>query len=88
MLCLNCVLRCTNRNLLPLLTSTRTLALWCVRDGMDLHSLRLLMGQSSLPVLQRYLALPGEETERAHKLRSPVDNLSQSCRPKKKRAIL
>jgi site-specific recombinase XerD len=60
----------------------RTFALWCLRDGMDLHSLRLLMGHSSLAVLQRYLALAGEDIERAHRLHSPVDNLWQSCRPK------
>jgi len=53
----------------------RTFALWCLRDGMDLHSLRLLMGHSSLDVLQRYLALAGEDIERAHRLHSPVDNL-------------
>ena len=53
----------------------RTFALWCLRDGMDLHSLRLLMGHSSLGVLQRYLALAGEDIERAHRLHSPVDNL-------------
>ena len=33
----------------------RTFALWCLRDGMDLHSLRLLMGHSSLAILWRYL---------------------------------
>ncbi|NLS78689.1 MAG: tyrosine-type recombinase/integrase [Chloroflexi bacterium] len=53
----------------------RTFALWCLRDGMDLHSLRLLMGHSDLTVLQRYLALAGEDVERAHKAHSPVDNL-------------
>ena len=53
----------------------RTFALWCLRDSIDLHSLRLLMGHSSLTVLQRYLALAGEDIERAHKLHSPVDNL-------------
>jgi integrase/recombinase XerD len=53
----------------------RTFALWCLRDGMDLHSLRVLMGHSSLAVLQRYLALAGEDIERAHKLHSPVDKV-------------
>lgn len=53
----------------------RTFALWCLRDGMDLHSLRMLMGHSSLAVLQRYLALAGEDIERAHKAHSPVDRL-------------
>jgi site-specific recombinase XerD len=42
---------------------------------MDLQSLRLLMGQSSLAVLQRYLSLAGEDIERTHELHSPVDNL-------------
>jgi len=53
----------------------RTFALWCLRDGMDLHSLRLLMGHSDLTVLQRYLALAGEDVERAHRAHSPVDRL-------------
>ncbi len=53
----------------------RTFALWCLRDGMDLHNLRLLMGHNSLAVLQRYLALTGEDIERAHEAHSPVDRL-------------
>lgn len=53
----------------------RTFALWCLRDGMDLHSLRLLMGHSDLTVLQRYLALAGEDIERAHAAHSPADRL-------------
>jgi len=53
----------------------RTFALWCLRDGMDLHSLRMLMGHSTLDVLQRYLALAGEDVERAHKAHSPADRL-------------
>jgi len=53
----------------------RTFALWCLRDGMDLHSLRMLMGHSDLTVLQRYLALAGEDIERAHKAHSPADKL-------------
>jgi len=53
----------------------RTFALWCLRDGMDLHSLRLLMGHSDLTVLTRYLALAGEDLERAHAAHSPADRL-------------
>lgn len=53
----------------------RTFALWCLRDGMDLHSLRMLMGHSTLVVLQRYLALAGEDLERVHKAHSPADRL-------------
>lgn len=53
----------------------RTFALWMLRDGCDLHSLRLLMGHSNLTVLQRYLALAGEDVERAHAAHSPADRL-------------
>lgn len=53
----------------------RTFALWMLRDGIDLHSLRLLMGHSDLVVLQRYLALAGEDLERAHAAHSPADKL-------------
>ena len=57
----------------------RTFALWCLRDGMDLHSLRMLMGHSSLPMLQRYLALASEDIERAHAAHSPVDRLLEKA---------
>jgi len=53
----------------------RTFALWCLRDGMDLHTLRLFMGHEGLAVLQRYLALDGQDVERAHREHSPVDCL-------------
>ena len=53
----------------------RTFALWSLRHGMDLHSLRLLMGHSDLTVLTRYLKLAGEDLQRAHKQHSPVDRL-------------
>lgn len=53
----------------------RTFALWCLRNGMDIETLRLLMGHSSLAVLQRYLALAGEDLQRAHAAHSPVDRL-------------
>ena len=49
--------------------------LWCLRGGMDLHSLRLWMSHSTLAVLQRYLALAGEDVEQAHVAHSPVDRL-------------
>jgi len=52
----------------------RTFALWMLRDGVDLHSLRVLMGHSDLSVLQRYLALDGTDVERVHVAHSPADN--------------
>lgn len=59
----------------------RTFALWCLRDGMDVHSLRMLMGHCTLDVLQRYLALAAEDVERAHKADSPVDKLLEMGQP-------
>jgi site-specific recombinase XerD len=53
----------------------RTFALMCLRAGMDLHSLRLLMGHSDLQILQRYLALDGSDAARAHEKFSPGDRL-------------
>jgi site-specific recombinase XerD len=51
----------------------RTFAIWCLRAGMDLESLRVLMGHETLVVLQLYLKLVGEDVERAHSAHSPVD---------------
>jgi site-specific recombinase XerD len=51
----------------------RTFALWCLRAGMNLHDLRLLMGHSQVSILARYLALGGEDVERVHEKYSPVD---------------
>lgn len=52
----------------------RTFALWCLRAGMDIESLRVLMGHETLVVLQLYLDIAGEDIERAHTAHSPVDN--------------
>ena len=56
----------------------RTFALWMLRDGCDLESLRRLMGHASLDVLLRYLALEWQDMERAHVEHSPGDKLLQS----------
>lgn len=53
----------------------RTFALWCMRSGMDLESLRRLMGHSDLTILQRYLSLDVGDLERAHRAHSPVDKI-------------
>jgi len=42
---------------------------------MDLYSLQRLVGHSSLDIPQSYLALAGEDIERAHATHSLVDNL-------------
>lgn len=66
----------------------RTFALWCLRDRMDLHSLSLLTGHSTLAVLQRHLALAGEDIERAQTLHSPVDNPLRACPLASKNAMI
>ena len=51
----------------------RTCALWSLRSGMDLHTLRVMMGWSDLQMAQRYIALVKEDSEEAHRQPSPVD---------------
>ncbi|MGQ9676559.1 MAG: tyrosine-type recombinase/integrase [Chloroflexota bacterium] len=53
----------------------RTFAIWCLRSGMDLERLRILMGHETLAVLKQYLAIAGEDVETAHREHSPADNL-------------
>ena len=65
----------------------RTFALWWRRDGIDVASLRLLIGHSSLAVLQKVPGLGGgdhgESTQAALASGQPATQLPQ----KKKRAI-
>lgn len=53
----------------------RFFALACLRNGMDLHTLRQLMGHADLQMLQRYLALSNEDLQRGHVAAGPVDHL-------------
>ncbi len=53
----------------------RAFALNCLRAGMDLFTLQLLMGHADLQVLRRYLAQTDEDARKAHALASPVDTL-------------
>jgi site-specific recombinase XerD len=53
----------------------RGFALSCLRSGMDVYSLQKLMGHADLSVLKRYLALAGEDLQRAHREHGPVDRL-------------
>lgn len=53
----------------------RAFALNMLRSGVDLETLRRLMGHTSLHVLMRYLALVDEDLKRAHAIASPVDRL-------------
>lgn len=52
----------------------RTFALTCLRNGMDVFSLQLLMGHADLQVLRRYLAQTEGDVKKAHDANSPVDS--------------
>lgn len=52
----------------------RFFALACLRNGMDLHTLRRLMGHADLQMLQRYLKLSNDDLQSGHKLAGPVDH--------------
>lgn len=53
----------------------RAFAINCLRAGMDVYSLRELMGHEDLQVLQRYLKLTVGDIEAAHRKFSPVDRM-------------
>ena len=53
----------------------RSLALLCLRAGVDLVSLQRLLGHASLSVASRYLRQTQEDLRRAHEKGSPVDRL-------------
>ena len=56
-------------------TFRRTFALWSLRGGMDVHTLAALMGHADIHVLKQYLALTGQDLQRAHREAGPVDKM-------------
>lgn len=56
-------------------TFRRTFALWSLRAGMNLHTLAALMGHADIGVLRQYLALTGDDLQRAHREAGPVDRM-------------
>lgn len=64
-----------------------------LRQGMDLHSVRRIMGHSSLTVTERYLSLTTDDLARKHAAASPVAYLDrlraqqtpEDTRPKRRR---
>lgn len=55
----------------------RAFALACLRSGLDLVSLRRLLGHQSTQVLERYLQLDAADLGRAHRVHSPGDALQR-----------
>jgi len=53
----------------------RTFALECLRNGMDLETLRRIGGWSTLAMLQRYVAMNVDDLRIAHGRASPADKL-------------
>lgn len=53
----------------------RAFAINCLRAGMNIYTLKELMGHEDLQILQRYLKVTEIDTENAHRLFAPVDNL-------------
>jgi site-specific recombinase XerD len=54
----------------------RFFALACIRNKMDLHTLRRLMGHADLQVLQRYLDFSKRDLQEGHQAAGPVDHSS------------
>ena len=52
----------------------RAFAIGCLRGGVDLESLRRLLGHADLSIIRRYLAQTQEDLQTAHRRGSPVDN--------------
>jgi len=46
-----------------------------LRNGVDIYSLKKLVGHADLSVMQRYLQQTNFDTRRAHELGSPVEGL-------------
>lgn len=53
----------------------RAFAINCLRAGMNIYTLKELMGHEDLQILQRYLKVTDIDTENAHRLFAPVDKL-------------
>ena len=55
----------------------RAFAVNMLRNGVDLETLRRLMGHKTILVTQRYLALVNDDLKKAHDVASPVDTLKK-----------
>ena len=58
--------------------ATQVISRHAFRSGMDLTTLQLMVGHAGLNVLNRYLALAGEDLQRSHSQRDPLDYVMDS----------
>ncbi len=56
-------------------TFRRTMALWSLRNGMNIYALQQIMGHSDLEVLRKYLALVEQDLSEAHSEHGAVDHM-------------
>ncbi len=56
-------------------TFRRTMALWSLRNGMNIFALQQIMGHSDLEVLRKYLALVEQDLSEAHSEHGAVDHM-------------
>ena len=53
----------------------RTFATWVWKSGIDVHTLRDLMGHADLTTLPAYLGIDADDLQRAHVQHGPVDHI-------------
>jgi integrase/recombinase XerD len=53
----------------------RTMAITCLRNGMNVHVLARMLGHVDIGILRQYLDIAQSDTATAHKQSGPVDNL-------------
>jgi integrase/recombinase XerD len=58
-------------------TFRRTMALWSMRAGMNIHVLAALLGHADIDVLKQYLAIDGNDLQQAHRQYGAVDNMTR-----------
>ena len=56
-------------------TFRRTCAITCLRNGMDVHRLALILGHADIGVLKKYLPFVEQDLQDAHVKYGPVDAL-------------
>lgn len=59
----------------------RTFATWALQDGMDMESLRLMLGHSDIRTTERYIRMDDAHLRETHHRFSPLNRLNRRRRP-------